>query len=168
MGWNANTTKRLSPRSRSIMNKSPFHLYRWLCITALGFPSELSNNSPQRTRFPQLCNWQQTMAKAKCLFCASLFEPLSQDSYKTQSGSFYEFLLSVQLGLTSNWDDTHCSKKNRHMYIGWHCFSFSSTSKHENPDYNIANFDAIKLPCFRGMFLHPPQWKMRAYTWRNH
>ena len=42
----------------------------------------------------------------------------------------------------------------------------NSTKKHENSDYNIANFDARKLPCFRGMFLHPPQWKKRAYTWR--
>ena len=67
----------------------------------LGFPSELSNNSSQEA-VPQL--WkkgQQTMAKAKCRFCVSLFEPLSMNSYKTQSGSLYEFLLSVQLGLTS-------------------------------------------------------------------
>ena len=39
--------------------------------------------------------------KSKMPVYASLFEPHSQDSYKTQSGSLYEFLLSVQLGLTS-------------------------------------------------------------------
>ena len=41
------------------------------------------------------------------------------------------------------------------MYIGWHCFSFSSTIKHENSDYNIANFDAIKLPVLEVCFYTP-------------
>ena len=47
------------------------------------------------------------------------------------------------------------------MYMGFLVSGPSKPSKHkkhENSDYNIANFDAIKLPCFRGMFLHPPQW----------
>ena len=152
MGWNAKTTKQLLTRSGTINGQLfTLPLISMVMLLLLGFPSELSNNSSQRM-VPQLWKGQQTMAKAKCLFYASLFEPLSQDSYKTQSGSLYEFLLSVQLGLTSNWDDTHCSEKgwNEHMYIGWHClsFSFTSTSKHENSDYNIANFWCHKTALF--------------------
>jgi len=50
------------------------------------------------------------------------------------------------------------------MCIGWDIASASvvqvqmNNTAQRNPDYNIANFDVIKLPCFRGMFLHPPQW----------
>ena len=112
MGWNANTTKQLLTRSGTIVGSLftlPLISMLVLPLGLLGFPSELSNNSPQES-VPQLWKGQQTMAKAKCLFYASLFEPHSQDSYKTQSGSLYEFLLSVQLGLTSVWDDTHCRK----------------------------------------------------------
>ena len=47
----------------------------------------------------------------------------------------------------------------QNMYIGWHCFSFTSTTKHENSDYNIANFDVIKLPVSEVCFYTPRSGK---------
>ena len=61
--------------------------------------------------------------------------------------------------------DHNASASVVHVHWLGSCISFTSTSSKEErkkntkiPDCNIANFDVIKLPCFRGMFLHPPQW----------
>ena len=50
-------------------------------------------------------------------------------------------------------------EKNSNVHWLGNCISFDSTSSNKQhsakkiPDYNIANFDVLKLPVFRGMFL---------------
>ena len=65
-------------------------------------------------------------------------------------------------------------EKNSNVHWLGNCISFDSTSSNKQhsakkiPDYNIANFDVLKLPVFRGMFLHPPQWWRGFCTRCNH
>ena len=65
-------------------------------------------------------------------------------------------------------------EKNSNVHWLGNCISFESTSSNKQhsakkiPDYNIANFDVLKLPVFRGMFLHPPQWWRGFCTGCNH
>ena len=57
----------------------------------------------------------------------------------------------------------------KNSYVHWlgSCISFRSTSskwlkKHKDSWLQHCEFWCHKTACFRGMFLHPPQWKKRA------